>query len=99
MDESESRAMVAGDKGTLVVQEGRIPDPPDLFEARRVIESALMQRLARNITAKQIAELRAFVAEEQRAYDRGDRKAGQRLSNRHAGDTELRGELGFARQK
>ena len=54
----------------------------DLFEARRVIESALMQRLARNITAKQIAELRAFVASEQRAYDRGDRKAGQRLSIR-----------------
>ena len=54
----------------------------DLFEARRVIESALMQRLARSITAKQIAELRAFVAEEQRAYDRGDRKAGQRLSIR-----------------
>ena len=57
-------------------------ETPDLFEARRVIESALMQRLARNITAKQIAELRAFVAEEQRAYDRGDRKAGQRLSIR-----------------
>jgi DNA-binding GntR family transcriptional regulator len=54
----------------------------DLFEARRVIESALMQRLARNITAKQIAELRAFVTSEQRAYDRGDRKGGQRLSIR-----------------
>jgi len=34
------------------------------------------------ITAKQVAELRAFVAEEQRAHDRGDRKAGQRLSVR-----------------
>ena len=54
----------------------------DLFEARRVIEAALMQRLARNITAKQIAELRAFVAQEQRAYDRGDVKAGQRFSIR-----------------
>ena len=54
----------------------------DLFEARRVIESALMQRLARQITAKQISELRAFVASEQRAYDRGDRKGGQRLSIR-----------------
>jgi DNA-binding GntR family transcriptional regulator len=54
----------------------------DLFEARRVIESALMQRLARKITPKQIAELRTFVSQEQRAYDRGDRKAGQRLSVR-----------------
>jgi DNA-binding GntR family transcriptional regulator len=54
----------------------------DLFEARRVIESALMQRLAPKITPKQIAELRAFVTAEQRAYDRGDRKAGQRFSIR-----------------
>ena len=38
----------------------------DVFEARRVIESAVVQGLARSITAKQLAELRAFVAEEQR---------------------------------
>lgn len=54
----------------------------DLFEARRVIESAVVQRLARTVAAKQLAELRAFVAEEQRAYERGDRKTGQRLSIR-----------------
>ena len=68
----------------------------DLFEARRVVEAAVVQRLARNLAAKQIAELRAFVAEEQRAYDRGDRKTGQRLSIRFhkllselAGNSEL----------
>ena len=68
----------------------------DLFEARRVIESAVVQRLARAVTAKQLAELRAFVAEEHKAYDRGDRKTGQRLSIRFhkllselAGNAEL----------
>jgi DNA-binding GntR family transcriptional regulator len=68
----------------------------DMFEARRVIEAAVVQRLARSITAKQLAELRSFVAEEQKAYDRGDRKTGQRLSIRFhkvlselAGNTEL----------
>jgi DNA-binding GntR family transcriptional regulator len=54
----------------------------DMFEARRVIESAVVQGLARSIGAKQLAELRAFVAEEQKAYDRGDRRTGQRLSIR-----------------
>jgi DNA-binding GntR family transcriptional regulator len=54
----------------------------DVFEARRVIESAVVQGLARSITAKQLAELRAFVVEEQKAYDRGDRRNGQRLSIR-----------------
>ena len=68
----------------------------DLFEARRVIESAVVQRLARAVTAKQLAELRSFVAEEHKAYDRGDRKTGQRLSIRFhkllselAGNAEL----------
>ena len=70
----------------------------DLFEARRVIESATLQRLARGITAKQIAELRAFVGEEQRAYDRGDRKAGQRLSVRfHKVLSELAGNAALDR--
>jgi DNA-binding GntR family transcriptional regulator len=54
----------------------------DVFDARRVIESAVVQRLARSITPKELAELRAFVAEEQKAYERGDRRTGQRLSIR-----------------
>jgi DNA-binding GntR family transcriptional regulator len=68
----------------------------DLFEARRIIEAAVVQRLARGLSAKQVAELRAFVADEQRAYERGDRKTGQRLSIRFhkllselAGNAEL----------
>ena len=54
----------------------------DMFEARRVLEAAIVQRLARSLTAKQIAELRSFVADESRAYRKGDHKAGQRLSIR-----------------
>jgi DNA-binding GntR family transcriptional regulator len=52
----------------------------NVFEARRVIESAVVQQLARSVTAKQLAELRAFLVEEQKAYERGDRRTGQRLS-------------------
>jgi DNA-binding GntR family transcriptional regulator len=52
----------------------------DVFEARRIVEAAIVQALARGAGAKQLAELRAFVAEEQKAYDHGDRKTGQRLS-------------------
>jgi DNA-binding GntR family transcriptional regulator len=64
----------------------------DVFEARRVIESALVQQLARSVSTKQLAELRAYVAEEQKAYDRGDRKTGQRLSIRfHKVLSELSG--------
>lgn len=64
----------------------------DVFEARRVIESAAVQQLARSVTAKQLAELRAFVAGEQKAYDRDDRKTGQRLSIRfHKVLSELAG--------
>src|SRR5919204_5174752 len=32
----------------------------DLFEARRVVEAAILQKLVRGVSAKQLAELRAF---------------------------------------
>ena len=70
----------------------------DLFEARRVIEAAVLERLAGAISAKPLAELRAFVAEEQRAYDGGDRKGGQRLSIRfHKLLSELAGNAALDR--
>ena len=65
-----------------VIANPSLAETRDLFEARRVLEASLVQRLARSLTAKQIAELRGFVADEQRAYDRGDRKGGQRRSIR-----------------
>jgi DNA-binding GntR family transcriptional regulator len=70
----------------------------DVFEARRVIESAVVQGLARSISAKQLAELRTFVVEEQKAYDRGDRRTGQRLSIRfHKLLSELAGNAALDR--
>jgi DNA-binding GntR family transcriptional regulator len=52
----------------------------DLLEARRLLEAALVQRLARTLSAKDLAALRRFVADEKRAYERGDLKQGKRLS-------------------
>jgi len=75
-----------------VIANPSLAETREMFEARRVIESAIVQRLARALTAKQIAELRAFVAEESRAYRKGDHKAGQRLSIRvHKVLSELAG--------
>jgi len=65
-----------------IIANPTLAETRDMFEARRVLESAIVQRLARSLSAKQIAELRAFVAEEGRAYRKGDRKAGQRYSIR-----------------
>src|SRR5688572_24071272 len=75
-----------------VIANPSLAETRDLFEARRVIEAALVQRLARSLTARQIAGLRAFVVEESRAYQKGDSKAGQRLSIRfHKVLSELAG--------
>lgn len=65
-----------------IIANPTLEETRDMFEARRVLEGAIAQRLARSLTAKQIAELRGFVAEESRAYRKGDHKAGQRLSIR-----------------
>src|SRR5919201_1392170 len=63
-----------------------------------VLDAILDHRLApgTKLGERELAELRAFVAEEQKAYDRGDRKTGQRLSIRFhkllsemAGNAEL----------
>ncbi|NPC58552.1 GntR family transcriptional regulator [Caenimonas soli] len=52
----------------------------DLFEARRVIESAIVRSLARDLTPERGARLSAFSEEEQRAYASGDLKTAHRLS-------------------
>jgi DNA-binding GntR family transcriptional regulator len=65
-----------------IIANPSLAETRDMFEARRVLEAAIVQRLARSLTARQIAELRAFVAEESRAYKKGDHKAGQRHSIR-----------------
>jgi DNA-binding GntR family transcriptional regulator len=51
-----------------------------VFEARRVIEAGLVRRLAQAITRAQLRELKGLVADEQAAFDRGDRVRQIRLS-------------------
>ena len=65
-----------------IIANPSVQETRDLLEARRMLESALVQRLARTLGAKDIAALRRFVAEEKRAYDRGNLKKGKRLSIR-----------------
>ena len=75
-----------------IIANPSLEETRDMFEARRALEAAIVQRLARSLTAKQVAELRSFVAEEARAYQKGERKAGQRLSIRfHKVLSELAG--------
>lgn len=51
-----------------------------VFEARRVVEAAIVERAARRISDTQIARLRRLTEEEREAFDRGDRRAWVRLS-------------------
>lgn len=52
----------------------------DLFDARRTIECAIVERLAATITRSQVRELNALVKQEARAYELGDRRAALQLS-------------------
>ena len=57
------------------VQEGR-----DLFAARRVIESAILETLITHVDAKTVRHLRKLLEREQRAYQRGDSEQALKLS-------------------
>ena len=57
------------------VQEGK-----DLFATRRVLESAIIDTLARAIDAEKISLLRAMLDQEQQAYNRGDAEKALALS-------------------
>ncbi len=51
-----------------------------IFEARRLVEIALIERLAGIATARQVEELRRFVKGEHDSYDSGDTRSGIWLS-------------------
>ncbi|MER1967792.1 GntR family transcriptional regulator [Castellaniella sp. GW247-6E4] len=51
-----------------------------IFEARRLVEIALIERLAGTLSARRIEELHAFVRAEQDSYDSGDMRSGIWLS-------------------
>jgi DNA-binding GntR family transcriptional regulator len=63
-----------------VVASPSVEESRSLFAARHVIESATVAALARSITKAQARELRALVHDEDAAYQRGEVRAGLKLS-------------------
>jgi len=57
------------------VEEGR-----DLFATRRVIESSILESLAAKIAAPALIELRKLLANEQKAYEKGNSRQALKLS-------------------
>jgi DNA-binding GntR family transcriptional regulator len=79
-----------------IVASPSVEESRNLFAARQVIESAIVDSLARQLTKAQAKELRALVQEENAAYQRGEVRAGLKLSiefhrvlARQAGNTVL----------
>ena len=71
----------------------------DVFEARRLIEPALLQRLIETLTPERVARLRQHAALEQDARRRDDKRAIVRLSGEfHTLLAELAGNTALARQ-
>ena len=71
----------------------------DVFEARRLIEPALLQRLVETLTPERVARLRQHQALEQDARRRDDRRAIVRLSGEfHTLLADLAGNGALARQ-
>lgn len=69
-----------------VVASPNAQEARDIFEARRILEHAVVERLVSSATKEQLASLRRLVEDERAACERGDRAAGIRLS----GDFHLR---------
>ena len=63
-----------------IVASPSVEESRNLFAARQVIESAIVSSLARSLTKAQARELRSLVQEEDAAYQRGEVRAGLKLS-------------------
>jgi DNA-binding GntR family transcriptional regulator len=63
-----------------IVASPSVEESRSLFAARQVIESAIVDSLARSLTKAQARELRSLVQEEDAAYQRGEVRAGLKLS-------------------
>lgn len=63
-----------------IVASPSVEESRNLFVARQVIESAIVGSLARSLTKAQARELRSLVQEEDAAYQRGEVRAGLKLS-------------------
>lgn len=75
-----------------VVASPSIEEARDVFQARRVVENAIVATLAREAGAQQLDALRALVDDERDAYEHGDRRSVIRLSgNYHLKLAEIAG--------
>lgn len=63
-----------------VVASPSVAESRDLFAARRAIEGAIIDRLARTVTREQVRQLRAMAKQEQEAYRRGEVRQGLKQS-------------------
>lgn len=57
-----------------------VDESRDLFAARRAVEAAIAENVARSIVPTELKSLRAIVASEQEAYRRGEMRKGLKLS-------------------
>jgi len=69
-----------------IVASPSVDEARQVFQTRRILESAVIDQLPGTITADEIAELRGLVDDEEAAFDSGDRVSWIRLS----GDFHLR---------
>jgi DNA-binding GntR family transcriptional regulator len=70
---------MAPNRGAIVAQLSA-EDCRQLFEARRAVESAIVEMLARRRSAAVAKTLRTHVAAQRRAFERGDIKEGYRIA-------------------
>ena len=63
-----------------IVASPSIAESRDLFAARRTIEGAIVDKLAREVSTQQVKELRKMVQREDHAYRHGEMREGLKLS-------------------
>ena len=66
-------------RGAVVITPSR-EDTAEIFEARRLIEPWLVERVCRRCAKKDLAGIKRIVREERQAHDTGDRRSAVRLS-------------------
>jgi len=80
------------------VSEPTIAEAQDIFHSRRLVESGIAIEVAALVQPDDIARLRALLAEEHEALDRGDRQSAIRLSGAfHMAIAGIRGEGALTR--
>jgi DNA-binding GntR family transcriptional regulator len=70
---------VVPNRGAFVASPG-LDDAREIYEARRIAETGIVWRLAKQLAPAQLGALRAHLADEERAHRAGDRAEAIRLS-------------------